>query len=52
MKKYLVFVFAISLNYCFAQSKDETAIRQLLNEQTLAWNQGDIDRFYENLLGK
>jgi ketosteroid isomerase-like protein len=45
MKTYLVFVFAITLNYCFAQSKDETAIRQLLHEQTKAWNQGDIDRF-------
>ena len=45
MKKYLILVFALSLNYCFAQSKDETAIRQLLNEQTLAWNLGDIDRF-------
>lgn len=45
MKTYFVFVFAITLNYCFAQSKDETAIRQLLNEQTKAWNQGDIDRF-------
>lgn len=38
-------VFIISANHCFAQSKDETAIRQLLNEQTLAWNQGDIGRF-------
>ena len=45
MKKSFVFVFAISLNYCFAQSNDETAIRHLLTEQTQAWNQGDIDRF-------
>jgi ketosteroid isomerase-like protein len=45
MKAYLVFVFAITLNYCFAQSKDETLIRQLLHEQTNAWNHGDIDRF-------
>jgi uncharacterized protein (TIGR02246 family) len=45
MKKCLVFFFVISVNYCLAQSKDEKAIRQLLNEQTLAWNQGDIDRF-------
>jgi len=45
MKKYLIFVFVISLNHCIAQSKDETAIRQLLDEQTLAWNRGDIDRF-------
>ena len=45
MKKYLIFVFAISVNYCVAQSKDEPSIRQLLNEQTTAWNQGNIDRF-------
>ena len=45
MKRYLFFVFIISLNYSFAQSKDEAAVRQLLNDQTQAWNRGDIDRF-------
>ena len=30
---------------CTAQSKDEIAIRELLNEQTQAWNQGNIERF-------
>jgi ketosteroid isomerase-like protein len=28
-----------------AQSRDETAIRQVLDEQTKAWNRGDIDGF-------
>lgn len=45
MKKYLIFVFIISANYCLAQSNDERSIRQLLKDQTQAWNQGDIDRF-------
>ncbi len=45
MKKYFFFVFIISMNYCFAQSKDETAVRQLLNEQTQSWNRGNIDSF-------
>ncbi len=29
----------------FSQSKDETAIRQLLAVQTKAWNDGDVARF-------
>ena len=45
MKKYLFFVFIISTNDCFAQSKDETAVRQLLNDQVQSWNRGDIDQF-------
>jgi ketosteroid isomerase-like protein len=30
-----------------AQSNDETSIRQLLDQQTAAWNRGDIDRFMD-----
>lgn len=30
-----------------AQSKDETAIRNSIEEQRLAWNRGDLDRFME-----
>ena len=45
MKKFLLFAFIISANYCFAQPGDETAVRQLLNDQTQAWNRGDIDSF-------
>jgi ketosteroid isomerase-like protein len=29
----------------FAQSKDETAIRHVLSEQSKAWNKGDIDSY-------
>ena len=45
MKKYLLLVLIISTNYCLAQSKDETAIHQLLNDQTRSWNRGNIDSF-------
>ena len=31
----------------FAQSKDEAAVRDLLNEQTKAWNAGDKKAFME-----
>lgn len=30
-----------------AQSKDETAIRNSIEEQRLAWNRGDLDRFMD-----
>jgi ketosteroid isomerase-like protein len=45
MKKYLVFLFLMSALWCTAQSKDESAIREILREQTQAWNQGNIERF-------
>lgn len=32
-------------NPVVAQSKDEKAIRQLLDDQNAAWNRGDIDAF-------
>lgn len=53
MKNHL-FLFIILLgNYCFAQStsanksniSDEVMIRQLLSNQTEAWNRGDIEIF-------
>jgi len=45
MKKYLFLGFVFLANYCAAQSKEEIAVRQLLNGQTQAWNRGDIDLF-------
>jgi uncharacterized protein (TIGR02246 family) len=46
----LLLVFAVTLA-ASAQVKPEAAIRQLLTEQTNAWNKGDLDTFmkaYEN----
>ena len=45
MKKYLFLVLILSTDFCLAQSKDETAIRQLLSDQVRFWNRGDIDSF-------
>lgn len=52
MKRYLFFAFILFTSFCFAQSKsvrsaggDEQAIRQLLDDQTEAWNRGDIESF-------
>jgi ketosteroid isomerase-like protein len=45
MKSLLLnFLLLIDIS-SIAQSKDETAIRQLLNEQTVAWNRGNIEDF-------
>ncbi len=43
-----LFVFALLLLASFtstAQSKDETTIRNMLDEQTNAWNKGDLEGF-------
>jgi len=45
MKNSLFFSFILFASFCSAQSKDETAIRQLLDDQTQAWNRGDIESF-------
>jgi ketosteroid isomerase-like protein len=55
MKKILLFVLVLSSIGSAAQSKpmrtgtggDETAVRRLLDEQTTAWNHGDIDGFMQ-----
>jgi len=41
----LICTFMISIS--FAQSKDETAIRNSINEQKDAWNAGDLVRFMQ-----
>lgn len=45
MKSIFLFLFIISSTIAFAQSKDEIAIRKVLNEQTAAWNKGDLEKF-------
>ncbi|MBS1655928.1 MAG: DUF4440 domain-containing protein [Bacteroidetes bacterium] len=44
--KNCLLVFGLLTNIIsFSQSKDETSIRQLLSDQTAAWNRGDIEGF-------
>ena len=45
MKYALLFLFTLSALGSTAQSNDEIAIKQALNEQIEAWNQGNIERF-------
>jgi ketosteroid isomerase-like protein len=45
MKSCFLLIGLLTSTISFSQSKDETAIRQLLNEQTAAWNHGDINGF-------
>lgn len=49
MKKcYLLFTCLLILTVNgFCQSKDETAIRQLLHAQDEAWNRGDLEGFMQ-----
>lgn len=44
--KLSLFIIAIVLSIsCLSQSKDETAVRNVLANQNAAWNRGDIDAF-------
>ena len=45
MKKILSGILLFITIETIAQSKDETAIRRLLDEQTGAWNRGNIEDF-------
>lgn len=45
MKKILSGVLLFITIETIAQSKDEIAIHRLLNEQTMAWNRGNIEDF-------
>ncbi len=45
MKTFLLFLVLLSTTTAHAQTSDESAIRQLLNDQTICWNKGDIDGF-------
>ncbi len=45
MKKLLPAIFLIVSGYVFGQTKDEKIIRDIINEQTEAWNRADIESF-------
>jgi ketosteroid isomerase-like protein len=47
MKKLFFALLVFSTTSLFAQTADETAIRQLLAKQSAAWNRGDLDNFME-----
>lgn len=45
MKKVLFFLLLFTSLPAWSQSRDETAIRKILDTQTRAWNRGNIDDF-------
>ena len=48
MKKIFSFLlYLFLLNYANAQTKDDLAIRNILTQQTIAWNGGDIENFMQ-----
>jgi ketosteroid isomerase-like protein len=47
MKSTLLFILLVFALVSAAQHKDEKTIRNLLAEQTAAWNRGDIESFME-----
>lgn len=46
-KSLLLFILFIASNLAFAQSKEELYIRNALNEQVAAWNDGNINRYMQ-----
>lgn len=48
MKKNFLIICLLNISiYLFAQSEDETAIRNAMSEQVKAWNAGNIDAFMQ-----
>jgi ketosteroid isomerase-like protein len=47
MKYFLISAFLFACTTINAQSKDEQAIRKVLEVQNNAWNRGDIEEFME-----
>lgn len=45
MKKWAVLFFIFISLTAYSQSRDEQAIRKILQEQTAAWNNGDVLKF-------
>ena len=45
MRKLFFAFFLLTTSLAFAQSNDELSIRKILDNQTAAWNRGDIDGF-------
>ena len=43
--KWLVCLLLLTGTFCNAQRADETTIRNILNRQTAAWNNGNLEEF-------
>src|SRR3982751_6210584 len=47
MKLFFVSITILISSFCFSQSKDETTVRDILQRQTVAWNNGNIEGFMQ-----
>jgi len=47
MKRIILLPLLLIYSMTFAQSGDEISIRKILDQQTKAWNQGDIEGFMQ-----
>jgi len=45
MIKWLFCLLLLTATFCYAQRGDDTAIRNILNKQTSAWNNGNLEEF-------
>lgn len=43
--KWIVCILLLGETHCYAQSVDESAIRNILNKQTAEWNNGNLEEF-------
>ena len=41
----ILFIVAVSVSAFAQSSKDATAIRKVMDDQTVAWNKGDLETF-------
>ena len=50
MKTFILLFLTVSYSSIFCQSKDEASIRRVLDQQTKAWNLGQIEAFMDGYL--
>jgi ketosteroid isomerase-like protein len=50
MKKILTILSLLFGQFVFAQNKDVTAIKSILENQTVSWNKGDLNSFMSGYL--
>jgi hypothetical protein len=47
MRLLLFYILLLSFQQVFSQSRDETQVRKVLNDQVQAWNNGNIESFMD-----
>jgi len=47
MRNWIIFLFFISTSLIYAQNSDEQAIREVIANQQVCWNNGDLECFMQ-----